>query len=209
MENYLERTPSHEKEPKKIIDTLEISAGNFSILDEMKRVANERGENLDIGESIIISDFYKEFLMDGQRDLRGGKPAQLKQAVDGMRVVLDNASMPFSDSSVKRIVCANFFSSESHMATEYRDGGNNLEVVRRYIKEIRRVLIPGGYLFIHDTLSPEVSDFIFESQIFNDDFEEIDMDKQESLKLSLDFINQIKNRFGEEGLRGIKVFRKK
>ncbi len=203
----IERIPI--KEQPKVIDTLEIAAGDFSLVQEMKRVADEQKKLLDFGANVVISDYHSDLLADTRDDLRAGRSSQEKTLDNEIRVAIDNASMPFPDGSVKRIISANFFSSESAMHTEYRDGGNSLAIVKRYINEIRRVLAPGGYLFIHDTLSPEVSDFIIEEGLFDVDFEEVNIESENGLGLDIALVDQLKNRYGEQGIRGVKVFKKK
>ena len=198
---------SQEREQVPIIDTLEIASGNFSLVQEMKRVADEQGGQLDFGKNVVISDYHAELLADSREDLRGGQPKQEKILQNEMRLAIDNAKMPFPDDSVRRIICANFFSSESAMNTEYRDGGNSLTTAKRFIDEIHRVLLPEGLLLIHDTLSPEVSDFIFEAGLFNVGFEEVDL-KDANLGLTEDFVSKIKNRYGESNVRSVKILRK-
>ncbi|MDD2766318.1 MAG: methyltransferase domain-containing protein [Candidatus Moranbacteria bacterium] len=197
-----------EQERPKIIDTLEIASGNISLIHEMDRVATLEGKEINWGDAVVISDISQRDLVDEKTALSREAVREGKTPSKEMYVAFDNISMPFSDNSVKRIICRNFFSSFSDMSTN--DGSQiDTEKVKKYRDEIYRVLVPGGYLFIHDTLSPKVSDQIFDEKLFNDRFDEVSVDATNDLNISVDFVSKIENKFGEKGDRGMRIFRKR
>lgn len=197
-----------EQERSKIVDTLEIASGNFPLIHEMDRVAASEGRKIDWGDSVVISDASHLDLVD-EKSASSRKSAREGIALSNeMYVAFNNISMPFSDNSVRRVVCANFFSSSCNMSI---NNGTQIdfEKVKKYRDEIYRVLMPGGYLFIHDTQTPEISNQIFNGNIFNDVFDEVSIDDINDLGISADFVSKIENKFGEKSSRSMRIFKKK
>lgn len=198
---------SHSKEKMVLVDTLEIAAGNFSLIREIGRVGEECGEEIDFGKNVIVTDIDEDNLRYSREDFEYDKEDKPGLSFDRNFSIIDNAKMPFVDSSVKRVFCSNFFSSQQAMGVGlWQQPGKTR--IKEFLQEIHRVLIPGGFLVIHDTLSPEISDQLIEDGYFSKGFKDVSEDGAEIFGVSPTFFSQVKNKYGEYGNREIKIFRK-
>lgn len=197
----------HSEEKPRIVDTLEIAAGNFSLVKEIARVAEQRGERVDFGESVVVSDIDESDVRSTREDFE----YDTKNGMNRPEVrftVTDVAKMPFPDGSVGRVICSNFFSSRAAMRIGMQAQPGTSKA-REYIREIHRVLVSGGLLLLHDTLSPEISDQLIKDGYFSEYFKDVSEKRPQTLGISPGFVGSIQNRHGEAGERDMKVFMKK